>query len=1166
MCRKSLSLACFALLFGLGTRVQGAKPFQQDAGADGIVSVEAEHYDNKVKAPNNDEWVEVGPSGLFTGTAGMQAQPNNNNNNRDTPGYSTSSPRLDYNVNFVKTGTYYVWVFACGASGNDDSGHAGLDGLEIPTCDRMSGWNAQYRWSNSTMDNAPSTFDLTTVGVHTLNIYMREDGLIVDKIVLTTNASYTPTGGGPAESPRGVPANALAPSPAGGATDVPMDAILSWRPGPFAVTHDVYFGTSLDAVTNAGRTNPLSVLVSQGQDANTYDPPGSLKLGQTYYWRVDEVNAPPDSTTFRGGVWSFTVEVFSYPIKNVKATASSSHEAGMGPERTVDGSGLNAGDGHSTTGTDMWLSSGTGPQPTWIQYEFDRVCRLDKMWVWNSNQLVESIFGLGIKSATIEYSTDGSAWTALADVEFARAPGQDGSVHDTTVEFGGVAARYVKITAKSNWGGPAQFGLSEVRFFSVPVYASLPVPASGKVGVDVATTLSWRPGREAAVHQVYFGDDRQAVANGKALVDVITEYSYDLSPLNLGLGKVYHWRIDEVNEAQSPRVWEGDLWSFSTPEFLVVDDFEAYTNNSPNRVFQTWIDGWGFSKDEFFPNGNPGNGTGALVGYDPAVGDIMEKTIVHGGKQSMPVEYNNVNQPYYSEVERIWETAQNWTANGAETLQLFFRGNPIGFVEKAGSITMSAAGADIFGTADEFTYAYKPLAANGTIIAKVENVENTHAWAKAGVMIRESLNPDSRFAAVYATPENGVRYQARLLNAGSVTSDTSVPPVATPEQIALKTPVWIKMERSGTTFNGFYSTDGAKWTAMSWNPQTINIAGTAYIGLVVTSHAAGVGCTAQFSNAATNGASGAWRFAEVGIDHPLNDRGNLYVALQDAAGHEAIVTHSDPDAVLQDTWQQWDIPLTRFSGINVAAVKRMRIGVGDRKGPSAGGAGRIFIDDIGVGRPGLADPGNQGLAASYALENNLDDGSGNGHTGTAVGAPTYVQGPPDCGTGMEFDGTGARYVTVGTFNPSQATGQLTVALWARWNGLNGQYQGLIAKRDSYAANDMMWHLETQQTTGVVRVGREGISQISSEAMTIGQWEHWAFTFDGSQAVIYRNGRQVASGVFSFGTDLNASVQFGAISVSDTGAGSNPYNGALDEIRLYDRALSPFEIRHVVGQR
>jgi hypothetical protein len=85
-------------------------------------------------------------------------------------------------------------------------------------------------------------------------------------------------------------------------------------------------------------------------------------------------------------------------------------------------------------------------------------------------------------------------------------------------------------------------------------------------------------------------------------------------------------------------------------------------------------------------------------------------------------------------------------------------------------------------------------------------------------------------------------------------------------------------------------------------------------------------------------------------------------------------------------------------------------------------------------------------------------------------------------------------------------------------------------------------------------------------MTVGQWEHWAFTFDGSQVVIYRNGRQVANGPFSFGTDVNASMQFGAISVTATGAGSNPYNGALDEIKLYDRALSPFEIRYLAGQR
>ena len=232
----------------------------------------------------------------------------------------------------MQTGTYYIWIDGCGATGNDDSCHAGLDGKEIDTCDTLSGWNGRYAWSNASSDGPRATFEVSTVGVHTLNIYMREDGFIVDKVLLTTNASYTPTGNGPPESPRGVPANALAPSPASGATDVPRDAVLSWKPGPFASTHDVYFGTSVDSVTNAGRTNPLSALVSQGQDANTYDPPGSLKLGQTYYWRIDEFNAPPDSTMFRGGVWSFTVEPFSYPMKNVEATASSSHEAGMGPE------------------------------------------------------------------------------------------------------------------------------------------------------------------------------------------------------------------------------------------------------------------------------------------------------------------------------------------------------------------------------------------------------------------------------------------------------------------------------------------------------------------------------------------------------------------------------------------------------------------------------------------------------------------------------------------------------------------------------------------------------------------------------------------------------------------------------------------------------------------
>ena len=249
----------------------------------------------------------------------------------------------------------------------------------------------------------------------------------------------------------------------------------------------------------------------------------------------------------------------------------------------------------------------------------------------------------------------------------------------------------------------------------------------------------------------------------------------------------------------------------------------------------------------------------------------------------MPLDYNNTKSPFYSEAERAWDSPQNWAANGADTLTVYFRGNPAAFAETAaGVITMSGGGADIWNAADQFRFAYKQLSGNGSLIAKVESVDNTDPWAKGGVMIRESLDPGARFAAVYATPGNGVRYQARLLAANAATSDTAV---VTPEQTALKTPVWIKIERTGNNFSCFYSTDGAKWTAMSWNPQTIALGANVYIGLAVTSHNAAATAVAQFSNVATTGAvTGAWQAQAIGVAQPTNDPAPLYVAVQDSAG------------------------------------------------------------------------------------------------------------------------------------------------------------------------------------------------------------------------------------------------------------------------------------------
>ena len=114
---------------------------------------------------------------------------------------------------------------------------------------------------------------------------------------------------------------------------------------------------SLDDVNNAGRANPMGVLASQGQSDTTYDPAGLLDYGQTYYWRVDEVNAAPDNTIFKGDVWSFTAEPFAYPVTPVAAKASGSG-TNMGPQNTINGSGLNADDQHSVESTKMWISNG----------------------------------------------------------------------------------------------------------------------------------------------------------------------------------------------------------------------------------------------------------------------------------------------------------------------------------------------------------------------------------------------------------------------------------------------------------------------------------------------------------------------------------------------------------------------------------------------------------------------------------------------------------------------------------------------------------------------------------------------------------------------------------------------------------------------------------------
>jgi hypothetical protein len=544
------------------------------------------------------------------------------------------------------------------------------------------------------------------------------------------------------------------PNPVDGQEDVARDTILSWTPGDFADRHNVYFGTVFNDVNTASVNNPLGVLVSPGQSQSTYNPT-FLDFGQTYYWRVDEVNAPPtDSTIYKGSVWSFSVELFAYQIEGITAEASSSHRVDMGPEKTIDGSGLNDNDQHSTLPSDMWISSSAGPQPAWIKYEFDKEYALYEMWVWNSNQSIEPSFGFGIKDVTVEYSLDDINWTRLEGVsEFKQATGLPDYAHNTTVDFNGVLAKYVRITANSNWKNIfAQYSLSEVRFFYLPVQARLPQPASGETDVALDAVLGWRAGRNAAVHELYFSSDMEAVISGTALLDTLGQSSYNLSSLGLELGKTYYWKVNEVNEADIPPVWEGEVWSFTTQQYIVVEDFERY-DDSCSRIYYTWQDGLNYAGDPTCGVASyGGNSTGSMVGNFNA--PFAERTIVHEGRQSMPFGYDNTSVPYYSETQRQWSAGQDWTKGGASSLVIWF-----------------------YGDAD-------------------------------------------------------------------------------------------------------------------------------------------------------------------------NSAEQLYAALEDNTGNIKIVSHTDSAAIQAISWQQWNVPLTSFAGINMSNIRKMIIGVGNRTTPRAGGTGKLYLDDI----------------------------------------------------------------------------------------------------------------------------------------------------------------------------------------------------------------------------
>ena len=474
--------------------------------------------------------------------------------------------------------------------------------------------------------------------------------------------------------------------------------------------------------------------------------------------------------------------------------------------------------------------------------------------------------------------------------------------------------------------------------------AALPEPANQVTEVPRDTALSWMAGDRADTHNVYFGTNFDDVneagvsdPRGVLVAENQTGNTYTIPEL-LEFNKTYYWRVDEVNAPPESEINRGNVWSFTTVNFIVVDDFEGYTDYAPDDIFTTWKDGFGTDDN------------GALIGYDPPDIDagehFVETAIIHGGKQSMPYFYNNDGK--YSEAWRTLDSVRDWTADDIVNLSLWFRGNPAyvgGFVEEpAGIYTISSTGTDIWGGYDEFHFAFKNASGTANIIAKVDSLQNTQEFAKAGVMIRDTLDPDSKYVGVFITPENGVRFQYR--NAvGGVTEREFVEGITAPQ--------WVRLERTtGGLVRAYYSADGATWERFT----LVQIAMTmpVYAGLAVTSHDINLTCEAVFSNVSFPNTTVGEQWNDQDIGLLSNKAAPMYVALSNSTGDPAVIYHENPNVAQINTWTEWVIPLQAFAdkGVDLTDVDRIAIGFGDKDNPQQNsGAGTMFFDDIRLYRP-----------------------------------------------------------------------------------------------------------------------------------------------------------------------------------------------------------------------
>ena len=727
-------------------------------------------------------------------------------------------------------------------------------------------------------------------------------------------------------------------------------------------------------------------------------------------------------------------------------------------------------------------------------------------------------------------------------------------------------------------------------------YAYGPDPANGAELEKFSAFLEWGPGDGAVSHDVYFGSSLDDVIAGAADTFLGNQPTISLLAADLVPETTYYWRVDEVSDADPNSPSIGEVWSFSLLPRRAYDPDPADGVRATGTALNlTWTPGWSPIMHQVYFGTDPDQVANAAdaplvmdVGYD--TGDLHPGTTYYwrvdefyGAEtvkgpvwtfttivydEETPFDYDNSVDPFISEVSLdmdpaidltdpiVW-IAVNYTgvaAPGSVTVD-----------EAAGTTTIIGRGADIWGTADEFQYAYTTLTMNGSMTVKVDSLAHSDDWSKAGIMIRETLEPGASFAGIFVTGVNGVRFQARMSADQDATADDAV---ATDEAKALTAPVWIKIERTFPMINAYYSTDGVTFIPMGWNPQVIPwTPAPIHIGLAVTSHSgAETYAEAVFSEISSDGgvAPGPLTSAEIGLQGG-NAAEPMYLVLEDASGASAAVLNPDAAATQQTSATDFVVDL-RNVAIDRSAVTKISLVIGDVDAPAPGGTGTLTIHNIRLMEA-------HELVAHWTLDESdgiiaVDSSRGGGNDGILNGtAMSWMPGDGMIGGALSFDGTAsaADYVEISTADISLAAGTI-----AMWGNLRPEPQAPDTRYFFGHTTIPPWsdriqlYMDSADTVLDLGLGDSHSRHQDIMSLTTETWYHVALTWDGGNYVVYVNGAAMADGDYAGLDVLNTVADIGNDGRTDDTGRTEAFNGLLDDVRIYDRALSEDEVAELAG--